>query len=78
MAGEWYFPNMSKVPLNDLGSNIYITKGPSVVRLNHKNYTKMPTGVYRCEVPNANESIQSIYIGVYSNKEGDGNFVCSK
>ena len=77
MVGEWYFPNMSKVSLKDFGSNIYITKGPSEVRLNRKNNTTMPNGVYRCDIPNANESIQSIYIGVYSNK-GDGNYcVCA-
>ena len=79
MMGEWYFPDSSRVPLNGLDSGIYSTRGPSAVSLNRKNDTMMPTGVYRCVVPDANESNQSIYIGVYSSKEGDGNnCACSK
>ena len=62
---EWHFPNGSVVGMNDNGDDFYGNRGPSVVRLNRRNNALMPTGVFRCEVPDANGSSQSLYVGIY-------------
>ena len=59
--GEWYFPNGTLVPTGSTTS-IYRNRDNSTVRLNRKNNAQSPIGVYRCDVPDANEITQSIYI----------------
>ena len=51
--GEWFFPNGSKVPIKAQSDGFYRDRGPRVVRLNRKNGTQSPTGLYCCEVPDA-------------------------
>ena len=70
--GEWYFPNETMVSFgsHDKGGDFYRNRGPSVVRLNRRNNAMMPTGVFRCEIPDASGTNQSIYIGVYPHGEG--------
>ena len=71
--GEWYFPNNgSAVRVNSAGDNMYRNRGLIVVRLHRRNNAMMPTGVFRCEIPDANGVFKNIYIGVYL--EGDGGF----
>ena len=66
-VGEWYFPgDGSMVGTSNGGGSIYRNRGPSVVRLNRRNNAMMPTGVFRCEVPDASGTNQNIYVGVYS------------
>ena len=61
--GEWYFPDGTPVVNGTNQSrSIYRNRGPSVVRLNRRNNATSPTGVYRCEVPDASGTIQNIYI----------------
>ena len=48
------------------GGSIYRNRGPSVVRLNRRNNAMMPTGVFRCEIPDASGTNQNVYVGVYS------------
>ena len=68
-AGEWYFPNKSAVDNESSNSDIYRSRGPSVVHLHRRNSTMMPTGMFRCEIPDASGVIRNIYVGVYSNYE---------
>ena len=70
--GEWYFPNGKMVSFGSYnrGGDLYRNRGPSVVRLNRRNNAMMPTGVFRCEIPDASGTNQNIYIGVYPRKEG--------
>ena len=64
--GEWYFPsNGSAVGSSNGGGSIYRNRGPSTVRLNRRNNAMMPTGVFRCEVLDANGTNQNVYVGVY-------------
>ena len=66
-VGEWYFPgNGSTVGTSNGGGSIYRNRGPSVVRLNRRNDAMMPTGVFRCEIPDASGTDQNIYVGVYT------------
>ena len=66
--GEWYFPDGTLVPDGQGASrSIFRNRGPSVVRLNRRNNAQSPTGVYRCEIPDAIGTDQNIFVGVYSN-----------
>ena len=70
--GEWYFPNNgSAVRVGGSRDSIYRNRGPSVVRLNRRNNATMPTGVFRCEIPDASGTSQIIYLGVYLQGEGE-------
>ena len=51
--GEWLFPNGSAVPIKIQSDGLYRNRGPRVVRLNRKNGTQSPTGLYCCQVPDA-------------------------
>ena len=71
VSGEWYFPgNGSTVGTSGGAGSIYRNRGPSVVRLNRRNNAMMPSGVFRCEIPDANGTNQNIYVGVYSVENG--------
>ena len=66
--GEWYFPDGTLVPDGTVSSrDIFRNRGPSVVRLNRRNNAQSPTGVYRCEIPDARGTTQSIFVGVDTN-----------
>ena len=66
--GEWYFPDGTLVPDGqDASRDIFRNRGPSVVRLNHRNNAQSPTGVYRCEIPDVSGTNQNIFVGVNSN-----------
>ena len=65
--GKWYFPDGTLVPDGqDASRSIFRNRGPSVVRLNRRNNAQSPTGVYRCEIPDASGTTQTLYIGVYT------------
>ena len=65
--GEWYFPDGTPVPHGqDASRDIFRNRASSVVRLNRRNNATSPTGVYRCEIPDASGTTQNIFIGVNS------------
>ena len=68
-SGEWYFPNKSRVPVRNEGV-IYRDRGASVVRLNWRNYPNPPTGVFRCQIPDMNDIMKNVYVGVYPRNTG--------
>ena len=70
VAGEWYFPSEVAIKIFMFGDDIYRDRAPSVVRLNRRNNATSPSGVFRCEIPDASGTNQSIYIGVYPEGEG--------
>ena len=51
-------------------ANFSRRREPRAVVLDRKNNTDVPIGLYRCEVPDAGNTIQSLYIGVYTNDKG--------
>ena len=63
-AGEWYFPDKSKVPLESYGGDFYRNRGDRVVRLNRRNNAIMPVGEYCCEVPDASGINQRVCVNV--------------
>ena len=68
--GNWFFPNGTKVP-NETGTSgdFYRSRGQMVVRLHRRRGGE--EGIYRCEIPDAMNTKQTIYIGVYSANTGE-------
>ena len=70
--GEWFFPNRNavegngRVSMSDFSRN----RGPSAVLLNRRNDAMEPTGLYRCEVLDMRNVVQSIYVGLYISNRG--------
>ena len=67
--GEWYFPNGSYVGVAD-SSNIYRNRGSSAVRLNRRNNVTIPSGIFWCDIPDKNETVQNMFVGIYSMGSG--------
>ena len=67
--GEWYLPDGTRI-LNTQYTNFYKTRYNQQVRLNLRNDTMLPTGVFTCEIPNDTNSTMNhtatITIGKYS------------
>ena len=72
---QWYFPNGSRVPnLAGRWSSprelpYYSTRSPSGTVCLHRNPEGTTTGKFRCDVPDANGTIQSAYVGIYTTGE---------
>ena len=61
--GNWFFPNGTRVPSNSNQGAFYRTRGRMVVFLHHRRGGA--EGIYHCEIPDAMNVTQTIYIGVY-------------
>ena len=61
-AGEWYYPNGASVGIMGGSTDeFYRNRGPQVVRLHHRQGTPIERGLFRCEVPDASNTIQPIH-----------------
>ena len=59
--GNWYDATGGEVQQGSLGdSNLYVTRGDGVVYLNRR--TGGSSGMWRCDIPDSNGVLQSIYI----------------
>ena len=73
--GNWFFPNGTRVRskvANETSReewDIYRTRGQMVVLLHRRRGGE--EGIYRCEIPDAVNVTQTIYIGVYSASTGE-------
>ena len=75
--GNWFFPNGTRVsayvtyiqPVLYIQWGFYRTRGHMVVRLNHGRGGE--DGIYRCEIPDAMNVTQTIYIGLYTASTGE-------
>ena len=65
-SGEFFYPNGTMVPIRKAGYGFYRDREDSGrVRLNRAEETSMlPLGKFRCEIPDPNGDIQSLYITV--------------
>ena len=63
--GAWRFPNGSEV---DMGGNFYLDRSYSSVILSRRNNAVGLTGIYTCEIPDANNARRTLYIGVYGSE----------
>lgn len=66
-AANWYFPNGTVIDSKSHSNRyVFVSRGPSVVRLHRNTNATMPTGEYVCKMPNARGRIQVIVIKVES------------
>ena len=64
-AGEWYYPNGKVVPTESSGESFYRNRGgDGTVRLNQRFYVNYPTGIYRCEIPDASNITRTLHIRI--------------
>ena len=75
VRGNWFFPNGTRVPSSGEQWDIHRTRGHMVVTLNRRRGGV--EGVYRCEIPNAMNVTQTIYIRVYTASTGESDIVHS-
>ena len=70
--GEWFLPNRNQVDGNGRLSTLDFSRnrGPSAVLLNRRNNAMGPIGLYRCEVLDVRDIVQSIYVGLYISNRG--------
>ena len=66
---NWFFPNGTRVPSSNITMDFYRTRGQMVVKLHRRRGGE--DGIYRCEIPDAMNVTQTIYIGVYTAGNGE-------
>ena len=66
--GHWFFPNGSRVSSSGQQWDFFRTRGRSMVNMHR--WRGGVTGIYHCEIPNAMNVTQTIYIGVYTASTG--------
>ena len=67
--GNWFFPNGTRVPASSTQWDIHRTRGASAILLHRRRGGV--TGIYCCNLPDAMNVVQTIYIGVYSASTGE-------
>ena len=63
--GNWMFPDGSLVPSRSRGASISRLRGPSSVLLHRINNAMSPSGVYTCEIPDADNTNTELNIYLY-------------
>ena len=72
-AGEWFYPDRRMVPVMGNGEPYYRNRGTSLIRLNRRSnqgLSVLYTGVYCCQIPDQNNMIQTMCVGVYLTESG--------
>ncbi len=76
ITGYWFFPN-DTIVLSDTSKAVFTSRGDDqTVKLNYQGGEFIP-GIYRCQVPDEQNVMQNIYVGIYSNmstNEGEHNY----
>ena len=67
--GNWYFPSGTRVPSSGGEQDLHRTRGQMRVLLHRRRGGV--EGIYRCEIPDARNVTQTIYIGVYTASTGE-------
>ena len=70
---EWYLPDGR--PLTSDNSPFIKSRVSSAVSLHNNLFSSKtaPSGVYRCEIPDASGTSQNIYVGMYPQGDGEMN-----
>ena len=71
--GEWFFPNGTEVRGTGKEWNLYRSRKNMSVLLSRRRDGE--DGIYRCEIPDSTNVMQTIYIGVYNTSTGEGHFL---
>ena len=68
LLGHWFFPNGSRLPSSGQQWDFFRARDRSMVRMHRRRGGV--SGIYRCEIPDAMNVTQTIYIGVYTGSTG--------
>jgi hypothetical protein len=63
-AGEWYYPDGTRVGLKYDYDEFYRNRGIGIVRLNHQQEIFTARGRFRCEVPDASSMNQILFVNI--------------
>ena len=63
-VGNWFFPNGFRVPSSSNQRDFHRTRGLGMILMHRRGGGV--NGIYSCEIPDATNVTQTIYIGVYS------------
>ena len=69
-SGDWFLPGQDRVVESTSIADFSRRREPRAVVLDRRSNAVVTIGLYRCEVPDADNTIQSLYIGVYTNDRG--------
>ena len=70
-ANGWFLPNGNGV-MRAESLPYYRTRAqyPGIILL-HRNPEGTTTGIFRCDIPDGNNVLQSLYVGIYTNTTGE-------
>ena len=72
-GGAWFRPDQTEVMSGSTSVGFRRNRGSMVVRVYRNTATVTPVeGIYRCEIQNASDTLQTVYVGLY-NDDGGGN-----
>ena len=71
-GGAWFNPDGNEVSGGAGSVGFRRGRGSMVVRLYMNTGTTAVEGIYRCEIMNASNTLQTVYVGLY-NDDGGGN-----
>lgn len=69
--GEWYFPNGTRVPIENGGWIFYRNRDLKMVRLHQKYATDSVSGMFRCEVNGSLNISYVLYAGIFPDNQGN-------
>lgn len=61
-AGEFYYPDGSKVNTQATGEDFYRNRGEMMIRLHRRNGAASPTGLYKCVIPDSSGELMTLHI----------------
>ena len=68
--GDWYFPNGTRLPLPANQLNIFESRHVQRVELQHRGWTDVTSGIYRCTIEtnavNDDDGWGTVYAGLYA------------
>ena len=70
VLGNWFYPNETRVLSLGNNTDFYRTREQMEVLLHRRRGGE--DGIYRCEIPDSENVLQTIYIGVYNASSGTG------
>ena len=68
--GDWFLPGRDGAVEDTSSTDFIRRREPRAAVLDRRNNAVAPIGLYRCEVPDADNTTQSLYIGLYTNDRG--------
>ena len=76
-GGDWFNPDGTEVLPGGGSVGFRRGRGSMVVRLYRVTGTTAVEGIYYCQIEDASNILQTVYVGVYNDDGGGNVFMCS-